>query len=243
MTVAYHPEAPRADDYRSLRVNGMWYQSWQSGYHDILKRGFPRPLDGRTILAELHSPNVPDFMHGGASGEVPFLVSVKARTVLEQHQIAGLEFAPVQVAKIATKGKRQRSPRAGEPEDAILKARGVSLQLAPTLFAAYVVGRVTALPEHESGRHPTNVVAPFELAPPEEPCDIWRPQYDGKPFSAWVFCSSKFKAVCEEASLSNIAFVPFESFMGAFRMAANKQLQPTPNCNAASRGWRSPGRG
>jgi hypothetical protein len=228
MVVAYHPEPPRADDYQSLRDNGMWYQSWQSGYHDILKRGFPRPIDERTVLAELHSPNVPDFMHGGGSGEVPFLVSEKARSALEESEIAGLEFAPVKVAKIATKGKRQRSPLAGEPEDAILRSRGVSLDLTPTLFAAYVVGRVTALPEYESGRHPTDVVSPFELAPPEEPCDIWRPDYRGESFSAWVFCSPKFKAVCEEASLSNIAFVPFESFMDAFRIAANKRLQTTP---------------
>ncbi len=228
MSIAYHPEAPRADDYGSLRVNGMWYQSWASGYHDILKRGFPRPIDERTVLAELHSPNVPDFLHGGGSGEVPFLVSDRARSALERNHVVGLEFVPVQVAKIATMGKRQRVPQVGEPEDAILKSRGVSLELAPKLFAAYVIGRVTAMPEYESGRHPTGVVSPFELATAEQPCDVWRPQYDGEPFSAWVFCSERFKAVCEEAGLSNIAFVPFDAFMGAFRMAANKRLQGTP---------------
>ncbi|MCS6305856.1 MAG: DUF5615 family PIN-like protein [Nitrospira sp.] len=42
-----------------------------SGYHDILKRGFPCPENERTILAELHSPNVPDFLYGGC-GDVPF---------------------------------------------------------------------------------------------------------------------------------------------------------------------------
>jgi len=228
MVVAYHPEAPRADDYRSLRVNGMWYQSWQSGYHDILRRGFPRPIDVRTVLAELHSLDVPDFMHGGGNGEVPFLVSGKARNALERSRIVGLEFAPVQVAKIATKGKRQGPPLAGEPEEAILKSRGTSLELAPTLFAAYVVGRVTALPEYESGRHPTDVVSPFDLDQPKQPCDVWRPEYNGSPFSSWVFCSPRFKTVCEEAGLSNIAFAPFESFMGEFRVAANKRLQGTP---------------
>jgi hypothetical protein len=177
------------------------------------------------VLAELHSPNVPDFMHGGGSGEVPFLVSERAKRALEDRKIAGLEFAPVEVAKIATKGKRQRSSLlAGEPEDAILRSRGVSLDLAPTLFAAYVVGRLTVVPEYESGRHPTGVVSPFELVAAEEPWDIWRPTYRGEPFSAWVFCSPKFKAVCEEANLSNIAFVPFESFMDAFRSATSKSL-------------------
>jgi hypothetical protein len=228
MVDAYHPESLPSDDYGSIRVNGMWYQSWQSGYHDILKRGFPRPIDERTVLAELHSPNVPDFLHGGGSGEVPFLVSDKARCALEQSQVVGLEFVPVQVTRIASKGKRQRALQSGEPEDAILRSRGVPLELAPKLFAAYVIGRVAALPEYESGRHPTGVVSPFELATPEQPCDVWRPQYEDKPFSAWVFCTPRFKAVCEEAGLSNITFVPFDAFMGAFRMAANRRLQGTP---------------
>jgi hypothetical protein len=227
METAYHPEAPRADDYGSLGVNGMWYQSWQSGYHDILKRGFPRPIDERTVLAELRSPNVPDFLHGGGSGEVPFLVSDWARRALEQNQIVGLEFVPVQVAKIATKGKRNRTSKRGEPEDAILKSRGVSLELAPKLFAGYVIGRVPALLDYECGRHPTGVVSPFELATPEQPCDIWRPQHHDKPFSAWVFCSPRFKDVCEEVGLSNIAFVPFDAFMGAFRTTANHRMQWT----------------
>ena len=215
--VAYHPAAAPVDDYESVRLNGMWYQSWQAGYHDVLRRGFPRPVDEHAVLAELHSPNVPDFLHGGGGGEVPFLVSGNARSVLEQSRLVGLEFAPVVVAKIATKGKRRRSIRTGEPEDAIRKSRGVPLELAPTLFAAYVVGRVGALPEHESGRHPSGTVSPFELALADEPRDIWRPEYNNEPLSHWVFCSARFKAVCEEARLSNITFAPFESFMFAFR--------------------------
>lgn len=213
----FHPRAPLVDDYDGIRVNGMWYQSWQGGYDDILKRGVPRPHDERTILAELHSPHVPDFLHGGGSSEVPFLVSDRARQVLESRHITGLEFAPVQVVKIATKGARSRPSRSGEPEDVILKAKGVTLDLAPTLFAAYVVGKATARLDVASGRLPSGAISPFDLDPPSPPCDIWRPEHAGRPYSAWVFCSPAFKAACEDEGLSNIAFTTFASFMGHFR--------------------------
>ncbi|NOT22362.1 MAG: hypothetical protein HOP22_06505 [Nitrospiraceae bacterium] len=226
---AYHPTPESTDDYSSVRVNGMWYQPWQSGYDDILKHGVPRPTDKRTILAELHSPHVPDFLHGGGSGEVPFLVTERARSVLEKHRLTGFDFAPVLVAKIATKGKRTRGTRGGEPEDSILKARGISLVEAPILFAVYVVGRVDVLPDQESGRHPSGCVAPFQIVGERaEGADLWRPQYRGVAFSAWAFCSDQFRSVCVQEGLSNIQFESFESFMEAHHMAANKRLQGMP---------------
>lgn len=222
VTIAYHPEEPKTDDYCSIQTNGMWYQSWQSGYHDILKRGFPRPENEHAILAELHSPSVPDFLHGG-SGDVPFLVSEHARGVLEAHHTTEIEFAPVHVAKIATKGMRRRVGRSGEPEDTIRKPRDISLNHAPTLFA--VIGRTQVNPDYESGRHPTGVVSPFDFDDPVATPDLWRPEYRGEPFSAWIFCSDKFKSICETENLSNIVLVPFGSFMDTFRMTTNKRFQ------------------
>jgi len=70
----YLPEEPWTDDYQSIRRNGMWYRHWQSGYDDILKKGYPRPEDEDTILAELYSPNTADFLHGG-DGDAPFIIS------------------------------------------------------------------------------------------------------------------------------------------------------------------------
>jgi len=194
----------------------MWYQSWQSGYDDILRRGFPRPESERTVLAELRSPHVSDFLHHG-SGFVPFLVSAHTREVLEREHLTGFDYASVAIAKIATKGRRVRSSDKGEPEDSILKSRGVDLSNAPTLFAVYVNGFADVIPDYESGRTPAGSVSPFRLKGDVSSPDLWLPRYLGKPFSAWIFCSEKFRRVCEAGELSNIRFQSFEEFMTEFR--------------------------
>lgn len=214
---AFLPHPAKGDDYAGIRTNGMWYQSWQSGYHDILKRGFPRPDDPEAILAELHSPQVPDFLHGGAAS-VPFLVRAKVRTVLEQEPMQGFHFAPVVVAKMATLGKRRyRAGGAGEPEDVILKSKGVALDAAPELYAVYVDALVNVTPDHPSGRHPCGNLSPFERPGAGGGVDLWRPSYRGMPYSAWTFCSLKFRALCQSQNWSNISFVPFAEFMSSFR--------------------------
>jgi hypothetical protein len=219
MQAIYHPRAPNYDDYASARSNGMWYQSWQSGYSDILKRGFPAPKDPRTILAELHSPNVPDFLHG-VTADVPFLVSERGRRVLEENRLTGFEFAPVTIAKIATKGQRAGRTRGGEPEEAILKSKGVRIENPPALAAVYVTGTLDAEPEYVSGRSPSGNVSPFVLTNSRDVGDLFRPSYRGSSFSAWVFCSERFRSICEEARLTDIAFTPFAEFMGRYRVGA-----------------------
>jgi hypothetical protein len=228
----FFPDAPRYDDCRYIRSNGMWYQSWQSGYFDILKRGFPKPADSRTVLAELRSPQTPDFLHGG-SGDVPFLVSERARDALCGTELSGFTFDTVVVAKIATLGKRKERPRATEPEDAILRRRGVDLSLAPTLFAVRVIGRRRAIPDFSTGRHPSGSVSPFDLAKDEGTPDVFRPELDGQPFSAWCFCSARFKEFCETHELTNIAFRTFNDFMRDFRISIEPRCS-TPNDRNAS---------
>jgi hypothetical protein len=212
----FFANAPHYDDHHYIHSNGMWYQSWQSGYFDILKRGFPKPADSRTILAELRSPQIPDFLHG-RSGDVPFLVSERAHESILSAGLSGFVFDPVVVAKIATLGKRKRRPSAAEPEDAILRRSGVDLALAPRLFAVHVTGRRRAVPDFDTGRHPSGCVSPFEIVEEEEAPDLFRPELNGQAFSAWCFCSPHFKAVCERESLTNIAFQPFADFMSHFR--------------------------
>jgi hypothetical protein len=206
----------------SNRVEAMWYQSWQSGFHDIIKRGFPKPTDERTILAELRSPQVDDFLHHG-SGEVPFLVSAHAHDVLESSDLTGFEFGPVVIAKIATKGARKKESRVGEPEDAILKSRGVALDSAPLLFSVRVTGSVDIVPDFESGRTPSGWVSPFRISALSEMPDLWRPRYKGEPFSSWTFCSDRFRSVCENSRLSNIRFETFDSFIEHFREDLKKR--------------------
>jgi hypothetical protein len=194
----------------------MWYQSWQSGYNDILKRGFPRPSDDQTILAELRSPKIPDFLLGG-DGAVPFLVSDRAREAIERSRLSGFDFGTVIVAKIATKGRRQREVATREPEDPILKSRGVSLDLAPTLHAVRVTGLADVFPDYDSGKTPAGWVSPFRLKPEAIAFDLWRPSHAGKAFSAWTFCSDRFRLACESLGSGDIEFEPFGSFMERFR--------------------------
>jgi hypothetical protein len=212
----YLPLPPDDDDYRSIKSNGMWYRRGQAGYADILERGFPKPKDRRTILAELHSPQVPAFLHGYSS-EVPFLVNDAVREMLESAGLSGFSFARVVVAKVATAGKARRRTRGGEPEDAILKSRGVGLENAPRLHAVYVEATAEIRPEHESGRHPSDAISPFKLPKKLPRHDLWMPTYHGESFTAWAYCSGRFKDVCEAHDLTNIRFVPFAEHMQAFR--------------------------
>ncbi len=208
----------------------MWFQSWQAGYHDILRRGFPKPTDPRTILAELRTPTVEDFLHEG-SGDVPFLVSPRARETFEKHGLTGFEFGPVVVAKIASKGRRKREQKCGEPEDLIMKSRGIPLDAAPTLHAIWITGSVDVVPDFDSGRTPSGAISPFRPVVTFRSPDLWRPKFGGEPFSAWSFCSDRFRRACEEHQLSNIRFEPLEDFMRRFRepleKKANKAPEPT----------------
>lgn len=216
--LAYLPYSDPPSDYADIRVNGMWYQEWQGGYHDILNRGYPRPRHKTTVLAELHSPMSPDFLHGGAA-DIPFLVSARARAIMQKCRLSGVRFSSVEIVKVATKGKRRASSMAGEPEDLILKARDQSRSVAlPKLYAARVAGRFEVIPDYPTGRCPRiGYVTPYDLPEAGDTPDLWRPTIRGKTFAAWVYCSQRFRTLVEEHGLSNIAFEPFTEHMARFR--------------------------
>jgi hypothetical protein len=196
----------------------MWYQHWQSGCSDILKKGHPKPQDEDTILAELHSPQVEDFLHGG-SGAVPFLIAERALAVFQESGFTGYRLASVTVAKIATKGKKKPIETTSEPEDSILSRRDVKDDCTiPTLHAIYITGSILAAPDFLSGRSPSGYVSPFKLClGTQDIPDLFRPELNGKPFSAWSFCSERFREVVTKAGLTNILFQSFEEFMTDFR--------------------------
>lgn len=223
--VAYLPYSDPPSDYANIRINGMWYQEWQGGYHDILKRGYPRPKHKTTILAELHSPTTPDFLHGGAD-DVPFLVSPKARSIMRKFHLTGVRFSSVEIVKVATKGKRGTRSRGGEPEDLIMKAKDQSSRVVlPKLYAARVVGRLEIIPDYPSGRCPRiGYVSPYNLSATGEMPDLWRPTIQGRTFSDWVYCSQRFRDVVEGHELTNIGFEPFSEHMARFRQDSAARL-------------------
>jgi hypothetical protein len=226
---AYLPYSDVPSDYANIRINGMWYQEWQGGYHDILKRGYPRPRNKTTVLAQLHSPTTLDFLHGGA-GEVPFLVSSKAKSIIRKSKFTGLRFSSVEIVKIATKGKRKATSRVGEPEDLILKAEDQSKGVAlPELFAVRVDGRFEVLPDYSSGRCPlSRYVTPYDLPKSGKMPDLWLPTIRGKTFAAWVYCSQRFREVIENHGLSNIGFEPFTEHMARFRKQVAERMNESP---------------
>ena len=216
--LAFLPHSDSPSDYDNIRVNGMWYQEWQGGYHDILNRGYPRPRYKTTILAELHSPITPDFLHGGST-DVPFLVSPRSKALMRHHSLTGFRFSKVEIAKIATKGARKGKPKCGEPEDQIMKAKDQAVNVdRPTLYAVRVVGRLEIIPEYSTGYCPvTGYVCPFDLPKTGRMPDLWRPTINGRTFAAWVYCSKRFRDVITRHALSNIGFEPFDEHMAEVR--------------------------
>ncbi|HEY3323001.1 MAG TPA: hypothetical protein VGP72_21280 [Planctomycetota bacterium] len=225
MNLAFLPIPDQMGDCAGIRVNGMWYQEWQGGYHDILKRGYPRPKYSTTVLAELHSPLTPDFLHGG-DGDVPFLVSARAMAVIRKNRLSGVQFSRVEIVKIATKGKHRGRSRGGEPEDVITKARDrSSIVDAPKLYAARVAGRFEIVPDYPTGKYArTDYVTPYELPAAGKMPDLWRPTIRGRTFAAWTYCSQRFRDVVEKHALSNIDFEAFDEHMSRFREEIEAEL-------------------
>jgi len=131
----------------------------------------------------------------------------------------GYRLASVEVVKVATKGKRQKKARSGEPEDAIGKNYDVKDSVnVPILHAVYITGRVPAILDFPTGKAPCGYVSPFDLALDTTDCpDLFNAEHQEKRFSAWTFCSERFRRIVSESDLTNIDFRLFDDFMTYFR--------------------------
>jgi hypothetical protein len=220
---AYLPKGCSDNDFDHIRADGMWYQPWQGGYYDILKSGYPKPKFKTTILAELHGPVTADFLHGG-TGKVPFLVSHRAKHAIRRAKLRGIRFSRVEIATVATKGRRRRRPKSGEPEDVILKSKHQVDVEKPILHAVYVTGRVEVVPKYRTGRCPGfGYITPYELLKSHHSPDLWRPTIDGRTFQdSWAYCSERFSQFVTANKFTNIAFTPFEEHMASFRLSINE---------------------
>jgi hypothetical protein len=210
---AYVPLPNPCDDYQMIRDNGMWYLHWQGGYDDVLARGYPRPKFKTTILCELHSPNVADFLHNGGT-EVPFLVTDNTKLAMRKLDMTGFRFASVEVVKIATLGTRKRRQESGEPEDSITKKGNMIQSIKPPiLHAVYVIGRMTVAPANPSGRAPDRRVSPFVVPTSDSMPDLWQPYIKSGKLASWTFCSERFKQAAETQGWSNITFEPAQDWV------------------------------
>ncbi len=219
---AYGVSHPEYSDYELIKRNGLWSSPGTFGHEQDLKKliaaGGSKPADPETILAELYAPHTDDFLHG-LDREVPFLCSEKATRILTARGLTGFRFGPVEVVKIATKGRgKSREPSGGgEPEDLIEKpSNKIGSVPVPRLYAVRVTGSLDVVPDKDWSGH-VRYTPPFSLPEESEGSpDLWRPRIHREVMGGWTFCSHQFRQVVE-AAVTNIRFVPFAESMQAYR--------------------------
>jgi hypothetical protein len=218
MTRIYNFSYPEGlSDYKFTRLNGHAYTREVSGYHNLIRKGYPEPKYKDTVLAELYSPNVPPILWSTGSAcwiSVDFLVTSKFLAILQEAQITGFTTCPVEIVKVATKGKRKHKDKlsAGEPEDQINNRSNVIANVPlPELWGVKVTG--------------TCEVAPIQMPPLDKDgrirrykfteiavSDLFHPMCDGKRYGGHRFCTERFKTLIEEKQIENTAFTPFDKW-------------------------------
>jgi hypothetical protein len=214
MNRLYLMHMPRYDsDYKARDVNGLGYTREVSGYHDVIRRGYPEPSDPRTVLLELRSLKCsPVLWATGAFAwiSVSFVARQDFIDRLCEQGVTGFETCPVEVVKVASRGRRKRSS-SGEPEDRILKQPNVQEAVRndlPALCGVIVTGCLEV--RLVSDRTEEKRVQPY--VPVSEPdVDLCRPFLDGERYGGHLFCSRKLLGTVDPER-DNVAFMPFEEW-------------------------------
>lgn len=210
----YVMQKPRyGSDYRALAVNGLGYTREVSGYHDVIKRGYPEPSDPRTVLLELQSPQCPPVLWAtGGYGwvSVSFVARGDFIERLCRQGVTGFETCPVEVVKVSSRGRRIKGA-GGEPEGQILKRSNV-LEVVrhelSVLNGVIVTGRLEVrLASTETGDGRVQAYVPVS----EPAVDLCRPYLDGKRYGGHLFCSRKLLGIVDPEG-DNVAFTPFEEW-------------------------------
>jgi hypothetical protein len=213
----YNVHWPHAgSDYTFIRMNGRAYTRDIPGYQKWIREGHPEPRDPNSVLAEIYSPRVPPVMWalpGLAWTLVDFLVRKDFLVLLEDAGITGFTPCPVEIVKVATKGKRApKMEPSGEPEDQIDRRRNVVREVElPELAGLRVTGTCEVvpveLPAFVDGRIRKYV---FAAAPDT---DLFHPMYDGKRYGGHVFCGGRFRSLVEDKRPENIELTPFDVWL------------------------------
>jgi len=198
-------------DYEFMSKNGTAYTSEQAGYFDILRKGYPKPSNPNTILAELYSPNVPPVLWATLDRRVSFLVTDAFLKTLKAWGIEGFLLTPVEITKVAVKGRRKSSAKeySGEPEDMILKRKNVLKKVdnLPTLWGIEIVGEVQVEPL-EVPKDIFSSVMSFKFTT-QPSTDLFQPVCQNRRYGS--HCSERFKTLAEQNSIENFGFTPISS--------------------------------
>ncbi len=66
--------------------------------------------------------------------------------------------------------------------------------------------------------------SPYKLPSSGEMPDLWRPTIKGRTFTAWVYCSQRFRDIVVRHELTNVRFEPLEEQMARFRDSIQGRL-------------------
>src|SRR5215212_3152199 len=144
----YWIREPKYDDFEAVIKNGFAHTSEASGYSDVIKKGYPRPSDPKTILAELYSVDVPPVLWSTLTPvwKCAFLVTDKLLHELQERGFSGFEPVSVEIARVATKGRKRsiKKEYSGEPEDLILKRKNLlkDVKNLPILWGVAITGEM-----------------------------------------------------------------------------------------------------
>jgi hypothetical protein len=194
-----------SSDYEAVITNGFAYSNESSGYYDLIKKGYPGPVDPRTILAELYSINVPPILW--STWTCAFLITDKLLSDFKKIGFSGYEAIPVEIAKVATKGKGKlrggKKEYAGEPEDLILNRKNYLKEVKdlPILWGVAITGEMPLEVKHENLQdHMQRFVFASGFSK-----DLFYPIYKNMRYRRLNLCSERFKSFIVENQIENIA--------------------------------------
>jgi hypothetical protein len=202
----YRIHEPKYDDYEAVIKNGFAYTGDASGYTDLIKKGYPKPSNPRTILAELYSVNLPPILWATLNPVwiCAFLVTDNLLNDLREQGFNGFEAIPVEIAKVATKGKvrSDRKEYSGEPEDLILKRKNLLKELKelPTLWGIAITGEMALKRKDENSQ---GRMQPFVVASESSP-DLFYTTYNNKSYGKPILCSERLRAFLIDNQVDNI---------------------------------------
>jgi len=203
----YRLHQPTYNDYEAVINNGFAYTSEQSGYFDLIKKGHLKPSDTRIILAEMYSTNVPPVLWSTLAPVwiCAFLVTDQLLHEFQKMGFSGFDPVPVELAKVATKGKIKSSKKeySREPEDLIYKRKNLLKEIKelPTLWGIAINGEMALKPKEQNL---LNRMQPFSFASASSP-DLFYTVYNNKRYGRPILCSENFKSFLIDKKVENIA--------------------------------------
>lgn len=200
-------EPKYSSEYEYVIKNGFAYTNEATGYFDLIKKGYPKPSDPRIILAELYSTKVPPVLWATLTAVwiCAFLVTDKLLNEFRKRGFSGFQTTPVEIAKVATKGKIRSNKKeySGEPDDLILHRKNLLKEVndLPTLWGIAITGEMALKPKGERSQ---DRMQPYLFAS-ESSRDLFYSIYNNRRYGRPILCSERFRSFLVDNQVENIA--------------------------------------